>query len=96
MMNMEDQEIATKGHVTAAVDAGVEKLARMVAAGFEDTVTKTELRTGLTDLENRLVFRMDMMESRLESKIYALELKMGSSFDTLMRIIKEVLDNITG
>jgi hypothetical protein len=73
---MEDRdEVATKGYVSAEV----EKLANMVAGGFDEVATKTELRIGLVGLENSLVFRMDMMESRLESKIDGL----GSRIDGL-------------
>jgi hypothetical protein len=86
-------EWATKEYV----DTAVEKLALMVAAGFEETAKNTEdLENRLTGRMDKLEFKIDNLETKLEFKIDLLEQKlierMDLSMEKLARIVKEAID----
>jgi hypothetical protein len=59
------------------VDTTIEKLARMVAAGFAETATKTELK----NMEGRLMSKIDSSESHLALKIDLLGRKLATDLD---------------
>ena len=90
--------IATIGYV----DDAIERLARMVKEGFDDTVTKAEFRAGMAELEARLGARLNNIEKNMVTKadLKAELAKFATKADLadfvtksdLVRIINQALD----